>query len=528
MGKTSKSTEHKVLYRKYRSSNFSEVVGQEHITKVLENSIKNNSVAHAYLFSGPRGVGKTTVARILAKRINDLDEQINTQDILDIIEIDAASNRRIDDIRELRSKVQIAPSNLRYKIYIIDEVHMLTKESFNALLKTLEEPPAHVVFILATTEAHKLPATIISRTQHFKFKPINNLAIADHLANIAEKESIDIDKQSLELIADRADGGMRDAVSLLDQISSVSSKIDLKTTELFLGVANQKSIANLVDNIIQGNTRNTLKIYKDLISEGVDPLRLIEQLYDLSKNKLLEEKNSLNQLTYMKLMRAALEAMDSQNSKMALEINLISCTLSDFDIPKNNSQSEHSTPKQPTQTKVLASNTPIKSLTTPPHNKILGKKSLKSNIGQINSMDSKAKIPEINLNTSNNKNTDAIQEISTDDNQLWEAIVQDIRATNSSLAGLLTQVIARFDNETITIICPYKFHVKRLETVKYQSLLVSACTTSYREGIQLNIIHDNSQFKSEGTKSANDATTQDYPTELTELQNIMGGQIINV
>src|SRR5271170_1230568 len=172
-----------VLYRKYRSKRFGEIVGQEHITTTLEHALKQGTISHAYLFNGPRGTGKTSIARILAHEINGLpyDDEAH----LDIIEIDAASNRRIDEIRELRERVNTAPAKAKYKVYIIDEVHMLTKEAFNALLKTLEEPPAHVIFILATTEAHKLPETIISRTQRFTFKPVESAKVAEHLKTIA-------------------------------------------------------------------------------------------------------------------------------------------------------------------------------------------------------------------------------------------------------------------------------------------------------------------------------------------------------
>src|SRR3982751_1342685 len=179
------------LYRKYRSKSFDDVVGQDHITKTLKNALSSGRINHAYLFTGPRGVGKTSVARILAHEVNSLpytDESIH----LDIIEIDAASNRRIDEIRDLRDRVRIAPVSAKYKVYIIDEVHMLTREAFNALLKTLEEPPAHVLFILATTEAHKLPETIVSRTQRFEFKPVTTAKVAEHLTVIAKQESINI------------------------------------------------------------------------------------------------------------------------------------------------------------------------------------------------------------------------------------------------------------------------------------------------------------------------------------------------
>src|SRR5882757_2916171 len=216
------------LYRKYRSKKLSELVGQEHITKTLEQAIKSGRISHAYLFTGPRGVGKTSTARILAHAINGLPYG-DGETHLDIIEIDAASNNSVEDIRDLREKVYVAPSSGKYKVYIIDEVHMLSKAAFNAILKTLEEPPAHAVFILATTEAHKLPQTIVSRTQRFTFRPIEPAKAVKHLRSIAKAEHIDVDDEALQLVASHGDGSFRDSISLLDQARSSSEHIDANT-----------------------------------------------------------------------------------------------------------------------------------------------------------------------------------------------------------------------------------------------------------------------------------------------------------
>lgn len=238
------------LYRKYRSKSFDELAAQDHIAATLKKAIEQGKLSHAYLFTGPRGVGKTSAARILAHQINGLE--YSSKPHLDIIEIDAASNRRIEDVRDLREKVHIAPASAAYKIYIIDEVHMLTNESFNALLKTLEEPPAHVIFILATTELHKLPATITSRTQRFAFAPPSEEAIAAHLKYIAKQEKISISTEALTLLASHADGSFRDGITLLDQIASSWDKkteIDEATVAKMLGLPPVTAIEALLENV---------------------------------------------------------------------------------------------------------------------------------------------------------------------------------------------------------------------------------------------------------------------------------------
>ncbi len=266
----------KALYRTYRSRSFDEVVGQTHVTDLLKNAIKSGKIAHAYLLTGPRGVGKTSVARIIAHAVNNLEYSEDPH--LDIIEIDAASNRRIDDIRDLRDKVHIAPVSAAYKVYIIDEVHMLTGESFNALLKTLEEPPSHVIFILATTEVHKVPATIISRTQRFHFRPAAVDDVVKHLGSIATKEKIDFEPEALKLIAIHAGGSFRDSVSLLDQLSGLSEKITTTLVESVLGMAEQGRVEAILGAIESGDVDTLVGELETLQNAGISPIVLTDQL----------------------------------------------------------------------------------------------------------------------------------------------------------------------------------------------------------------------------------------------------------
>ena len=272
------------IYRKYRPKNFSKIIGQEHIVRTLTNAIKNDRIGHAYLFTGPRGTGKTSIARILAKTVNCEKSKeaiscekcpackvINEGRSLDIIEIDAASNTGVDNIRELRETVALPPTSLKYKAYIIDEVHMLSTGAFNALLKTLEEPPRHVIFILATTEIHKVPETIISRCQRFDFSrlPIQN--IIEKLSLIAKEEKIKIEKEALEMIALSAEGGMRDAESLLSQIISLEDKnITVSEVKEITGATDRKFVEELARLIIEKNSASAISKINSLLEEGYD------------------------------------------------------------------------------------------------------------------------------------------------------------------------------------------------------------------------------------------------------------------
>ena len=275
------------LYRKYRSRNLSEVLGQDHITEILRAALEQGKIAHAYLLTGPRGVGKTSVARILAYEINKLpyDEDATH---LDIIEIDAASNNGVDDIRNLREKSQVAPVSATKKVYIIDEVHMLSKQAFNALLKILEEPPEHVVFILATTDVDRLPATIISRVQQFYFHPISANVIAKQLSRIAELEGFKIEPDAAKLIAEHSHGGFRDAISSLDQLSPLATKESLTTEKVasHLGLSNENVLDELLTARSVNDTAKSLDILHKLETDGIDPVVLTRQLLQLIRQRL--------------------------------------------------------------------------------------------------------------------------------------------------------------------------------------------------------------------------------------------------
>jgi DNA polymerase III, subunit gamma and tau len=276
------------LYRKYRSRSLDEVLGQDHVTNILRRALEQGKIAHAYLLTGPRGVGKTSVARILAHEINQLpyDEEASH---LDIIEIDAASNNGVDDIRALREKAQVAPVSAPKKIYIIDEVHMLSKPAFNALLKTLEEPPAHVVFILATTDADKLPATILSRVQQFFFRPIPVDIMAHQLMTIAEKEGFTIEADAARLIAERSRGGFRDGISMLDQLSALASAdkpLSASDVVQYLGLSATETLENLLELYQQHDAPEALNLLGELEQAGTDPVVLSHQLLSLLRARL--------------------------------------------------------------------------------------------------------------------------------------------------------------------------------------------------------------------------------------------------
>ena len=365
---------HKALYRVYRPKTFEDVVGQEHIVKTLKNQIRNSNIGHAYLFSGTRGTGKTSTAKIFARAVNCLnpinEEPCNkceicvdtlNDNIMDIVEIDAASNNSVDDIRELRESVKYTPSKAKYKVYIIDEVHMLSQGAFNALLKTLEEPPSYVIFILATTEPHKIPATILSRCQRFDFKRVSSKDIANRMAYICEKENIEAEEKALSLIARNSQGALRDALSILDQCMSFGNEIiEYNDVIELLGTVNIDELFELSQAIINENTKKTLQILNEFIIWGKDIRNLMNDLIDQFRNlmvckvskdldeiislpeenieKLKEQAKTININDLIRILNILSETQDSMksssNTRILAEVTMMKIAQPMFDESK--------------------------------------------------------------------------------------------------------------------------------------------------------------------------------------------------
>ncbi len=336
--------EHQVLYRKYRSSNFAQVIGQEHIKPILIESIKRNSISHAYLFSGPRGTGKTSIARLMAQAVNCLKFSevgdvcnecqncllIAAKQAVDIIEMDAASNRGIEEIRQLKDSINYVPSNLKYKVYIIDEAHMLTKDAFNALLKTLEEPPSHALFILATTEPHKIPITIISRVQRYDFNLASKVQLADKLSTIVEAEGYEIDNDGLDLMYKFSGGSFRDAESILGKILSQinDKKITTEIINSTIGVIDEESIKEFIKILLAMDLEQALICLDDLVNKSIDLGVFVDQVITEVRNMIFENLENNAEITKLSgLIREFVEIRNQMrlmsDKLIALQIGII-------------------------------------------------------------------------------------------------------------------------------------------------------------------------------------------------------------
>lgn len=470
------------LYRKYRSKSLQEIIGQEHITDTLAQALHQGRISHAYLFTGPRGVGKTSIARILAHEINGLP-YTDDGTHMDIIEIDAASNRRIDEIRELRDKVYIAPTSAKYKVYIIDEVHMLTKEAFNALLKTLEEPPAHVVFILATTDAHKLPDTIISRTQRFTFKPVSTEKVAAHLGDIAKKEKIKITPGALRLLAEHGEGSFRDSISLLDQLGSHDTAIDDAAVQKLLGIPPSESISSLLQSLSEHNNSSTLITTLDqLYSSGFQPQAIAKQLSTFLRTQLIAGQTTLSAESTLELLRQLIKVPISHDPERFLEITLLAIH-----------------PPRTTQTANIETKKEV--IETP-------------------------SIPEPKPAVSAAKKEPASppQAGSTPfDEAIWPKVLQTLKQKHNTLYGVVRMAHPTFtSDDTLQLAFAFAFHEKLIkETSNHKKLVASIYELTGKE-IHVECTLDESVKPPKASLEVLPEPISAVPADLTAISNIFG------
>ena len=498
-----------VLYRKYRPTNFSEVVGQDHIVKTLKNAIASNRAAHAYLFTGPRGTGKTTVARILAKAVNceklkngePCDKcpaclGISQGSFLDLIEIDAASHTGVDNIRELIEKIRFTPSAAKYKVYIIDEVHMLSRGAFNALLKTLEEPPAHAIFILATTEIHKVPAPILSRCQRFDFKRISVSEIVEKLAEIAKKEKVKIDQKALELIALEAGGGMRDAESLLGQIFSLENKeVTLEEARAILGTADLTTTVKMVDYLAEQKYKEGINFVSRINDDGYDLEQFAKSLVDYLRKIILLKvdggfsKNLSSEMTeeqiketekiaakivmprLIKMIKLFIEAEKEIKSAIIPQLSL-ELAIAELDISDNDLKKEKSKIKE---IKEKTSEVISESLKT---SQQFIKKTVPSVIESVVKKVKSEKSRESRItNHESPKNNEQSEKSNLDFNleevrDNWDEILEKVKPHNHSITAFLkTCQPAATEENTLIIANKYTFHLERLKDPRNRKII---------------------------------------------------------
>ena len=504
---------YQALYRQYRPKTFDEVLGQEHITTTIKNQIKNNNIGHAYLFSGTKGTGKTSTAKIFSRAVNCLNpidgnpcnqceicKGILDESIMDVIEMDAASNRRIDDIRELKDKVIYPPSRTKYKIYIIDEVHMLTTEAFNALLKTLEEPPKHLIFILATTEAEKLPQTILSRCQKYDFKRIKSTDITKNMGNICKELKIPVEERALKLIARNSDGSMRDALSLLDQcISYKEGELKYEDTLDILGIANTDILFKLVDNIIDRELEKALFNIDDIIQNGKDINQFIKDLIYHFRN-LLIVKTSHNPMEIIDMEGETIERYREQSKKMSIDY-----ILNSLDI-LNESENQA---KWATQPRIILEMAIIKIV------KIEENKDLEERVKELEKIISSGKIPvaqnfetKANVKPTISKTKKTIEkpkvEIETkaiidDGKELsiktilnnWDNVLEAVRNTRASTHGLLREARpVSFSNNKLEIGFKdgYGFHKSAISEEHNKTLVEKVICEYFNKNISIDFI----------------------------------------
>ena len=478
------------LYRKYRSRSLDEVLGQDHVTNILRRALEQGKIAHAYLLTGPRGVGKTSVARILAHEINQLpyDEEASH---LDIIEIDAASNNGVDDIRALREKAQVAPVSAPKKIYIIDEVHMLSKPAFNALLKTLEEPPAHVVFILATTDADKLPATILSRVQQFFFHPISVDVMARQLMAIAEKEGFAIEADAARLIAERSRGGFRDGISMLDQLSILATPDQPLTVAMvteYLGLSDAATLEQLLELYQSEDTARILSILQELEQSGISPTVVSHQLLSIARARLRTNPE------LVELIQQLIEVDRHPHPDLKL--------LTIF-------MKHHAQPAAPKKTVAQAATaTPAVISTsaepTPSEKKSPKNQNVKSTEPAQKTSESKDTKPAQSTKKSPTKPRKSDAPLELD----WHKVIEQAKEKSVGLSSLLQKSQWAFDGDKLTIFAGSTFYKKKLDDAKNRPLLAEIITAEAGMELEIDIIGEQKPPEDE---------------KLAEIAAMMGG-----
>ncbi|MEK7564851.1 MAG: DNA polymerase III subunit gamma/tau [Patescibacteria group bacterium] len=501
--------ENLVLYRKYRPQTFAEIAGQEHVVKTLQNSLAQNKIAHAYLFAGPRGSGKTTIARLMAKALNCNEADglkkpcnkcenclsFNDGKFLDLIEIDAASNRGIDEIRSLRENVRFGPSVGKYKVYLIDEAHMITKDAFNAFLKTLEEPPAYAVFILATTEAHRLLPTIVSRTQRFDFKRLTVSEISNRLADIAKKEKVEIDAEVLKLIAHEADGAARDAEGLLGQIIATGEKkITLENAEELLGLFSHRKIKDLVSFALAHDQAGALNWLHNIVNAGYDVNQLLKSLnHYIRKLIMISVSPELAQIAKNDLAEEDFKNMAEQAKKVPTAE--LANWLQVFSQAKNNFNN-YPLPQMALEVAFINLLSDKKQVTSdmveltieiPNHKPQITNKSETLNPKQIPTSNVaqqilKTEIQELKKETINEKTQIREPRESIPDADMlelikskWQEIITEVKPHNHSLSGFLIGMRPKEASSTsLTLSTKYSFHKDRLSEHKNKKIIEDA------------------------------------------------------
>lgn len=498
------------FYRKYRPQGFDHLMGQDHIRTTLLNAIKNRSVSHGYLFCGPRGTGKTTTARLLAKTLNclrpsdtgepceecEICNDIAAGRLIDVIEIDAASNRGIDEIRDLREKIKFAPTRAENKVYIIDEVHMLTAPAFNALLKTLEEPPSRTHFILATTEVHKIPETIISRCQRFDFKRIDRKTIMTRLLYIAQKEKIETEDTALELIAKNCEGGMRDAIGLLEQLSC-DGKLTYRHVQENLGLAGHKTIADLFGAFMSCDVSRALDLIRESYREGYDLSELNREILEFMREQMLASVQAKDHALTGRIV-AMIEVLEDARAKLrdsvipelALEIAAIKiCAEADMESAAENRQPDLSAVKD-------------------------------SSVKEIPVEDAGADASFEPVKTDFSQNSDAPDEkrpfTISHAKELWPRVIEHLKS--SSLKRSLKEVvISKAEKDALYVRFSTAFHFEKANTTEHIAALESTLGDFFEKSVKVH-------FELAKLEPSDDPEHDDAAREAA---SIFGGEIID-